>query len=153
MAFTKTAEYALRAVVELAKTKGLMNSDDIAVRTRVPRPYLVKVLQQMQAAGLVESFRGKSGGWRLTASKVELLTFYDVVQAVDPIVFIDKCRLGHESHRDRLCPLHTALNSAFAAMERSLKSVRVQDVAATMTCGVPPVPGELPDSEPEPVPA
>ncbi len=151
MAFTKTAEYALRASVELARAAQLMNADEIAERTRVPRPYLVKVLQQLQAAGLVESFRGKSGGWRLSPEKAHQLTLYDVVHAVDPITRVDVCLLGLEAHREVLCPLHTAINDAFASLEASLRGVRVLSLACDSAC--PRGASVEPAGEPEPEPA
>lgn len=128
MAFTRTAEYALRAVSELARNTDVLNSDDLSIRTQVPRPYLMKVLQQMQDAGLVESTRGKMGGWRLSPDRAEAMTMYDVMQAVDPIERVLVCPLHLPEHKDKLCPMHAALDAVFEKMEREFKSARVIDL-------------------------
>ena len=125
MAFTKTADHALRAVAELARNTEVVNSDDLSLRTQVPRPYLMKVLQQMQDAGLVESTRGKMGGWRLNPSKADDMTMYDVMQAVDPITRIHTCPINLPEHADKLCPLHAALDAIFERMEKDFKNAKV----------------------------
>ncbi len=128
MAFTRTAEYALRAVSELARNTDVLNSDDLSLRTQVPRPYLMKVLQQMQSHGLVESTRGKMGGWRLTPGIADTMTMYDVMQAVDPIERVLSCPLNLPEHRQRLCPMHAALDAVFEKMETEFKAARVVDL-------------------------
>ncbi len=59
----KTAEYALRAVVWLATNFGQRQAaDTLAERTKVPRRYLNRVLQELVQAGLVTSQSGPGGG-------------------------------------------------------------------------------------------
>lgn len=58
-----TAEYALRAVAYLASDTSIAFSADVlAKQTKVPRRYLTRVLQDLCAAGLVQSRPGP-GGW------------------------------------------------------------------------------------------
>lgn len=128
MSFSMTAEYALRAVAELARNDKILSSDEVSARTLVPRPYLVKILQQMAGAGLVESTRGKLGGWRLAPDKAEAMTLYDVVQSVDPIVRIHSCPIHLAEHSEELCPLHRALDAAFAELEARFRAERVIDL-------------------------
>ena len=60
----KTAEYALRAVVWLAREPGRpASADHLAEHTKVPRRYLHKVLQDLVRAGLVCSQPGPGGGY------------------------------------------------------------------------------------------
>lgn len=131
MSFSLTAEYALRAVAELARNPGTLNSADIAARTLVPKAYLVKILQQLQAAGLVESTRGKTGGWCLDASRSREMTVYDVVNAVDAVVRVLECPIHLKEHSVKLCPLHAAMDAAFAKLEDSFRSMRVIDLVDT----------------------
>ncbi|MHC5543555.1 RrF2 family transcriptional regulator, partial [Singulisphaera rosea] len=56
---SRTAEYALRAIVSLAAYRGEPASADvIAEKTKVPRSYLNRVLQDLAAAKLVRSRPG-----------------------------------------------------------------------------------------------
>ena len=60
---SRTVEYALRAVVYLAKkAPAHCTTEEIAVATKVKQPYLAKVLQSLVHAGIVRSQRGIGGG-------------------------------------------------------------------------------------------
>ncbi|MEM9643812.1 MAG: Rrf2 family transcriptional regulator, partial [Planctomycetota bacterium] len=85
---SKTAEYALRAVVCMGNQGGKPASADLlASQTQVPRRYLTRVLQDLAAAGMVCSRPGPGGGYELIRSTAEL-TILDVVNTVDPIARI-----------------------------------------------------------------
>lgn len=123
----KTSEYALRAVVWLAREPGQPSSaDDLAEHTRVPRRYLQKVLQDLARGGLVRSQPGPGGGYALVPHPEEL-TILDVVNAVAPLERIRSCPLGLPSHAT-LCPLHRELDEAYAATESALGRVTIASV-------------------------
>ncbi len=127
--FSQTVEYALRAVVLLAADPDSpMTTDQIAERTRVPRGYLSKVLQNLGKAGLLHSQRGLHGGFKLTPSPNEL-TVLEVVNAVDPIERIHTCPLGLASHGTELCPLHRRLDDALAWVEEAFGNTTIAEVA------------------------
>jgi Rrf2 family protein len=124
---SKTAEYALRAVVHLATPTGETVSQtlgQIAEGTQVPTGYLSKVLQQLARAGIVHSQRGIGGGFQLAQSPFEI-TVYDVVQPVNPIRRILTCPLGLAKHQQALCPLHAALDAAAADLEASFRATTI----------------------------
>ena len=118
--FSRTAEYALLAVVYLATNReGLRGSEEIAGATRVPAAYMSKVLKDLVAGGVVLSQRGPSGGFRLARDPGEI-TVLDVVNAADPIQRIHTCPLGIPTHGTNLCPLHRKLDNAIAMVEKTL---------------------------------
>ncbi len=122
---SKTAEYALRAIVLMGARSGRSASADLlAEKTKAPRRYLHRVLQDLVAAGLVLSRSGPGGGYEL-ALPAKQITILDVVNAVAPLARINACPLGLESHT-KLCPLHTELDKAYAATERAFKKVTIQ---------------------------
>jgi Rrf2 family nitric oxide-sensitive transcriptional repressor len=115
----KTAEYALRAAVWLARAPEQTESaDSLAERTQVPRRYLHKVLQDLVRAELVRSQSGPGGGYALAKTPAKI-TILDVVNAVAPLERIRHCPLGLPSHT-RLCPLHKELDAVYAATEKAL---------------------------------
>jgi Rrf2 family protein len=121
---SKTAEYALRAVVWLSREPGLAESADaLSKATQVPRRYLHKVLQDLVRGGLVNSQSGPGGGYSIAKSPGKI-TILNVVNAVAPIERIRGCPLGLASHRS-LCPLHAELDRAYAATERAFASVSI----------------------------
>jgi Rrf2 family protein len=120
----KTAEYALRAVVVLARQpEQAYSAEQIAEATRLPRRYAHKVLQALVRAGLVRSQSGPGGGYALVRPPQEV-SILDVVSAVEPIPRIRHCPLGIDSHM-RLCPLHRELDEACAATERAFARVAI----------------------------
>lgn len=120
----KSSEYALRAVVWLAREPGRTASADLlAERTKVPRRYLHKVLQDLVGGGLVRSQPGPGGGYAL-AQRPEDITILGVVNSVAPLERIRSCPLGLPSHT-KLCPLHSELDQVYAAAERALGRVTI----------------------------
>ncbi|HZZ82162.1 MAG TPA: Rrf2 family transcriptional regulator [Gemmataceae bacterium] len=133
----KTAEYALRAVVVLAREpQRAYAADQIAEATRVPRRYAHKVLQALVRAELVRSQSGPGGGYALVRPPEEL-SILDVVSAVEPIPRIRHCPLGLKSHTS-LCPLHHELDEACAATERAFARVTIAQLLAPSSA-VPPL--------------
>jgi Rrf2 family protein len=125
--FSRTTEYALRAVVYLAaQSSEARTIGQIAEATRVPTDYLSKVMQNLRRAGLVQSQRGLHGGFSLHVPAAEL-TVYDVVQAVDPIRRIEKCPLGIKDHIN-LCPLHRRLDAAMNMVEQALRGSTIAEL-------------------------
>lgn len=122
---SKTAEYALRAVTSLAANgQCALSADVLAEKTKVPRRYLTRVMQDLAAAGLVGSRSGPGGGYVLAMSTGEL-SILDVVNAVSPLERIKSCPLGLDSHTS-LCPLHAELDRAYAASEKAFASVTIK---------------------------
>jgi Rrf2 family protein len=84
--FSAKTEYACVALLELARhhndptplrLKAISESHDISHR------FLVQILLQLKAAGLVASTRGASGGYHL-GRPPERITIADVVNVIDP---------------------------------------------------------------------
>ena len=143
---TTTVEYALRAATYLAsRAPKHRTTEQIADKTRVPLPYMAKVMQQLVRGGVAQSLRGSQGGYALTRTP-DQLTVLDVVNAVDPIRRIRACPLGLMSHATELCPLHGRMDSALEAVEESFRVTTLAEVLADPSrskplCGVPETPG------------
>lgn len=68
MRISAESEYACRALLELAlnwPSRNLVQVSAIAKRQDIPIKYLEQILIQLKSARLVESVRGKQGGYRL----------------------------------------------------------------------------------------
>ena len=133
---SKTAEYALRAVVWLARQPGRAESaDHLAEVTKVPRRYLHKVVQDLVHAGIVRSQSGPGGGYALDRPPEEV-SILDVVNAVAPLERIRACPLGLSSHTS-LCPLHKELDKAYAATEQAFARVTLAKLTRSTSPFVP----------------
>ena len=79
-------EYACRALAQLARHhdgRTLTRLEDLAQREAVSANFLVQILNDLRRAGLIDSRRGKTGGY-LLARGPETITLRQVVDAVDP---------------------------------------------------------------------
>lgn len=101
---SQTAEYALRAVVAIAqRPRGEpIGAAKLASDLDIPQNYLSKTLHQLARAGVLESSRGKAGGFQLArpAGRIALL---DVVTPFDDISGKRACLMGRS-----VCSDHTA---------------------------------------------
>ena len=82
--FSAKAHYGLKAVVYLAQNigKGPIQAKEIAATQNVPVRYLELLLSQLKKARLINSNRGKLGGYQL-ARPAPAISVYDVVIALE----------------------------------------------------------------------
>jgi len=84
MKLSTKGEYGLLAVMDLAvhSLEAPVQSAQIAERQNIPKQYLDQLLLSLKKAGLVESSRGRQGGYQLarSASHINLL---QVVRALE----------------------------------------------------------------------
>ncbi len=86
MRVSAKAQYACIAMLELAAHHGdqhaLVQVKTIADTHGISQRFLVQILLQLKAAGLVRSARGAAGGYQL-ARPPETVTLADVIHAID----------------------------------------------------------------------
>ncbi len=92
---SKTALHALRAMTVLAELpkRSYAGSVNIAQDIQAPRNYLGKLLQSLAGAGLVESQKGKGGGFRLARDPAKI-TIFDIVEPIDHVSRWQGCFMG-----------------------------------------------------------
>ncbi|MFE1878829.1 RrF2 family transcriptional regulator [Streptomyces diastatochromogenes] len=132
MRISARADYAVRAVLELAVREGdgPMKAEEIAAVQDIPHKFLEGILGDLRRAGIVDSRRGGGGGYRL-ARAAAAITVADVIRAVDgPIVSVRGERptgLAYTGTAQPLLPLWIALR---ANVRRILEGVTLADLAA-----------------------
>lgn len=127
-----TAEYALRAVVCLARQPDgqSVRASDLAEMIGVPRNYLGKILHDLVRAGILDSARGKKGGFRL-ALRPEDLTLLRVVSLFDTIAVGPerRCLMGRpECDGADPCPVHHRWKDVSEAISTFFEETTVGDV-------------------------
>lgn len=104
----QSAEYAVRVAVRLAKLEpgAWAQANDLAADVDVPANYLSKVMNQLAAAGVLESRRGRGGGFRLRRP-ADAITMGDVVAPFDPPGRYHECLLGgSRCNAETACEAH-----------------------------------------------
>ena len=134
---SQTSEYALRAVVCLAQHPGdLHTTTKIAKLTKVPDPYLSKVLLTLTKHEVVTSKKGLHGGYAL-AHAPEKITLWTIINAVDPIKHINSCPLKLKSHGTHLCRLHKRVNDAIDMIENLFRTSTIAMILDQPTKSIP----------------
>ena len=89
---SQRAKYALRALVALVEARAgepLMISE-ISRRKAIPKKFLEQILLELKRSGMVESRRGRLGGYVL-ARPAEKITFGEVLRLIDGPVALLPC--------------------------------------------------------------
>ncbi|HXD55170.1 MAG TPA: Rrf2 family transcriptional regulator [Solirubrobacteraceae bacterium] len=131
MHVTAKADYAVRAVVELASSdQGAPRKvDDVAKAQGIPVSFLENILTQLRSAGVVRSQRGPEGGYWLAKPAAEV-SLADVIRAVEgPLVGVRGQRpeeIEYVGSAESLQKVWIALRANLRAV---LEEVSVADVA------------------------
>ncbi len=96
MQITRQADYAVRAVLYLAKIGPEMRAatSQIAQEQQIPPSFLAKIVSQLSVAGLLQTSRGARGGVSLARSP-EQISLLEVVEAIDGPILLNECVAGN----------------------------------------------------------
>lgn len=132
MHVTAKADYAVRAVVELAA--GSQDTprkvDQVAQAQGIPVSFLENILTQLRSAGIVRSQRGPEGGYWLAKPAAEL-NLAQVIRAVEgPLVGVRGQRPEEISYQGSAESLQQVWIALRANLRKVLEHVTVADVAS-----------------------
>ena len=120
---------ALHAMVALAEAReGRVSAKEIATDLDASEAHLAKVLQRLAKAGLVDSVRGRGGGFRLArpASRIKLI---DVYQAIEGRLPGTQCLMGKRVCKRRVCVMGGLLGTIDTWLRAYLSGTRLSDLA------------------------
>jgi len=127
MKATKKTQYALRAMIILAREKkSTCSLRIIAEEEDISFDYLEKVFSRLEKKGLVVSKRGASGGYFLSR-KPEKITLKDIFDAVEEPIFIVDC-IKRGCQRDKNCRASVAWRKVNERVEDALLSVKLSEL-------------------------
>lgn len=92
MRLSRKSDYALRAVRHMANLpKGKLGSiNAVAAAEAIPREFLAKILKDLTRGGILVSFQGVTGGYRLAKSPREV-NFLMVIEVIDGPLHLNLC--------------------------------------------------------------
>jgi Rrf2 family transcriptional regulator, iron-sulfur cluster assembly transcription factor len=129
--YSHTAELAIRAALFLAlQPPGKLSPvREIARSTRLPEPYLAKILQRLSAAALVRAFRGPGGGLELGRDP-KAINLWSIVCAVEDCEKRNLCVLGLQTCSGaHPCSLHHRWEPLKDEMRRLLEESTLAELA------------------------
>lgn len=109
MKITAQEEYGLRCLLHLARVEGehSLTIPEIAAAEGLSQPYAAKLLAVLRQAGLIESVRGRAGGYRLAQPPADIALGSLLLVLGEPL-FEDPgyCREHAGGSADGLCVHH-----------------------------------------------
>ena len=135
MELTKRGDYAVRAILALARTRDgrLLSVRRIAEEMAIPVRFLPQVMADLAAAGLVEATTGRAGGYRL-ARPPDTISLLDVVEAVEGDSRRRTCVLrGGPCGLDGHCDVHDVFFAGQEALRGTFARSTLADLAGSAT--------------------
>lgn len=126
---SRLADYASVVMACLARhPEVVLPAIQIGEETRLEQPTVAKLLKQLGHAGLVESFRGASGGYRLARAAKDI-SLAEIVEALDGPIGLTDCSAGHAGcPRQPFCAVSRDWQGVGAAIDRALRAVSLADM-------------------------
>ncbi|MBD3296306.1 MAG: Rrf2 family transcriptional regulator, partial [Candidatus Omnitrophica bacterium] len=119
---TRDTDYAIRALSCIAGSPGRKaNVSELVEELGIPRPFLRKILQALNRAGVLDSVRGKGGGFTLRVPAHELSVFDIMGIFQGDFVMNEHIFKGKVCPRMKVCRLKNELDSIEAEVTERLK--------------------------------
>ena len=125
--FSKTCQYAIRAVIFISKKSSegeRVGIKEIAKGIDSPEHFIAKILQDLSKRGLVSSFKGPNGGFFVEEGSD--CTIADIVKAIDGDKIFSGCGLGLDyCSESKPCPIHNEFKAVRDELSRILHHAKV----------------------------
>jgi len=129
MKVPRKLDYACRILIQLATHYGgqnLARLDELSKLEAVPRDFLVQILIDLKKAGLVDSRRGKSGGYLLSLDPHQI-TLHQIILAIDGALWeSEDHQLGQSAAKSE-----AAWRSIRQAIANEAKSITLASLAGS----------------------
>jgi Rrf2 family protein len=127
--FSKTCEYAIRAVLFIARrssnTGSKVGIKEIADGIDAPEHFIAKILQDLSRRGMVQSMKGPGGGFYFERASLDY-TLADIVRTIDGDKIFSGCALGlKHCSESQPCPLHNDFKRIRAELQSVLESMKL----------------------------
>lgn len=90
MRITLESDYALRILTDMALYDEITDANTISEHTYVSQRFTLKILHKLVLGGLVQSYKGAKGGYKLKA-RPEEITLKMVIELIDGPIAIARC--------------------------------------------------------------
>lgn len=107
MQIKRETDYAIRCVYYLAgKETEVVMQDEISSAMGIPKSFAAKILQKLVRAGIVSSFQGVKGGFRL-AVPAEEISLFDVMRVIEGPIVLNVCTENSKAcDLSKACKVH-----------------------------------------------
>ena len=131
MLFTRATEYALLALVIIARENKPLGTDYLSKRLNISRSFLAKILQNLAKKKILVSYKGATGGFMLARAPEEL-SIKEITDAAEGRgVAIFDCAPDQAccpSNQGDFCTLWPFLNRLQTKVDTFLQELTLKDI-------------------------
>ncbi len=125
-------DYAILAMVELARDGGILSAQRLAERTQVETPTVSKVLKLLASAGLVTSSRGANGGYKV-ARRAGEINVAEIISAIEGPIAMTECSVEQGlCSVEHNCSMRSNWQRISVAVARALQDVSLAEMTMPM---------------------
>jgi Rrf2 family protein len=132
---SKKAKYAIKALVKLAKEyqKGPILIGDISKEERIPKKFLEAILLELRNAGILNSRKGKGGGYYLLKNPKEVslssvIRLFDGPLALQPCVSLNYYEKCEECVDEAYCGIRSVVKDVHLNVLKVLDTNTLSDI-------------------------
>ena len=127
---SKMTDYAIMVMVELHASKGdVLSAHALAERSHLELPTVSKVLKLLVKAGLVDSYRGASGGYRLER-KAQDISVAEIITAIEGPIAMTECSVEEGlCAQESICSLRGNWQRISVAVATAMEGVSLAEMA------------------------
>lgn len=139
---SQRAKYALKALIALARSETSAMIGDIAERHRIPHKFLEQILLDLKYQGIVQSKRGRSGGYSLLRP-ADQITFGEVLRVVDgplaplPCLSRTAYRRCKDCRDEKACEVRRVFADVATSARAVLDQTTIAQAAGSSLLGAP----------------
>jgi len=130
---SKMTDYAILVMVELTRSRETLSAHAVAEIVHVEVPTASKVLKLLAGAGLLDSYRGAAGGYRVNRAADEI-SVAEVITAIEGPIAMTECSaepgLCQQEHS---CDLRSNWQRISLAVANALQGVTLAEMAAPLS--------------------
>ena len=131
MRITLESDYALRIVSALAENSGVVDAASLADLTSVTQRFTLKILHKLVQGGLVSSYKGVNGGYKLKVAP-EDITLKKVIELIEGPIAIMRCLGNGEActmvSDKTACIYHHIFDEISLELSMKLNNITIADV-------------------------
>ena len=131
MRITLESDYALRIVTAIAESEEVIDAKTLSTITSVTQRFTLKILHKLVMGGLVNSYKGVKGGYKLAVG-ADAITLRKVIELIDGPIAIARCLESEEGcslNCDKnACIYHHIFDTVSLDLAKRLEKITISDV-------------------------
>lgn len=127
---SKMTDYAIMVMVELNASSGdVLSAQALAERSHLELPTVSKVLKLLVKTGMVDSYRGSNGGYRLERKATDI-SVAEIITAIEGPIAMTECSVEEGlCAQEAMCSLRGNWQRISIAVAKAMEGVSLAEMA------------------------